>query len=245
MRRLTQKALAGTLDLLFPQACIFCDGDRKGGGDFLCPSCREDIAWIESPFCYSCGIPAEIEYDYPTPEFECALCRNKPFCFNRARSLGYYQSVLKELIHHFKYAKQLGVMKEITPLIERFFEQSSENWSGVYVSHVPLHFRKMKERGFDQSFLVAKQVAAVLGEPLAAGLLRRVAETPPQAKMSRSDRVKNVSGAFEVNRPDQVQEKNILLVDDVFTTGSTVNEASRVLKRAGADKVYVFTLARA
>ncbi|MCH8158193.1 MAG: ComF family protein, partial [Nitrospinae bacterium] len=233
------------LDLLFPQLCIFCDGDRKGGGDFLCLSCREDIAWLEPPFCHSCGMPAEIDYDYPTPEFECSLCRREPFRFDRARSLGYYQSVLKQLIHHFKYAKQPGVMKEITQLIERFFGQSTEDWSGLYVSHVPLHFRKMRERGFDQSFLVAKQVAATLGEPMAAGLLRRVVETPPQAKMSRGDRKKNVSGAFEVNRPDQVEGKKILLVDDVFTTGSTVSEASKALKRAGAKEVFVFTLARA
>lgn len=245
IRRITKRTLAGTLDLLFPQVCIFCEEACKEGGDFLCLSCRNDIAWIDSSFCYSCGIPAEIDYDYPTDEFECSLCRRHPFHFDRARSLGYYQSVLKQLIHHFKYSRQLGVMKEINPLIEKYFRNSNEDWADVCVSHIPLHFKKMKERGFDQAFLIARQVATVLGAPMAAGLLRRVKAIPPQAKMSRGERVKNVAGAFEVNRPDQVQGGKILLVDDVLTTGSTVNEASKILKRAGAETVFVFTLARA
>tara|TARA_B100000959_G_scaffold86434_1_gene91799 strand:- start:148 stop:459 length:312 start_codon:yes stop_codon:yes gene_type:complete len=93
--------------------------------------------------------------------------------FDRARFLGYYQSVLKQLIHHFKYFRQLGVMKEIDPLIDSYFRNSGEDWGDVYVSHIPLHFKKMKERGFDQALLMARQVATVLGAPMAAGLLRR------------------------------------------------------------------------
>ncbi len=233
------------LNVLVPRICINCDGGREGGGDFLCALCRKDIRFIEPPFCFRCGSPAEISYDYPVEDFECSLCRRTPFAFDRARSLGSYDAVLKKLIHYFKYRGHLGVLTETVPLLERYFGELGETVEGFYVIPIPLHFKKLKERGFDQSFLIGKQVAHVLGLPTAVGLLRRVRDTDPQAKKSRGERHKNIVGAFEVDRPDQVEGKDILLVDDVLTTGATVNEAAKKLKRAGAGRVHVFTLARA
>jgi ComF family protein len=116
---------------------------------------------------------------------------------------------------------------------------------GYYVSPVPLHFNKMKERGFDQSFLIAQQVARELHLPMANGLLQRIRDTKPQAKKSQVERGKNIKGAFAVNHPDWVKGKDILIVDDVITTGATANEAAKMLKKSGARVVHVFTLARA
>lgn len=239
-----RKGLDAVLDGLFPQNCIYCQGDREGGGDFLCGLCRSEIEFIRRPFCNRCGIPADISYDYPQDDFECGGCRKDPFKFDRARSLGQYDSILRQLIHHFKYRRQMGVMTEIASLLQKFFAESELRGSGFYVSPVPLHFKKMKERGFDQSFVIAREVARDLGLPLANGFLRRVRETQPQAKKTKGERAVNIRGAFEVDRPDWVAGKDILLVDDVFTTGATVNEAARILKRAGAARVHVFTLAR-
>jgi len=234
------------LDLVFPRDCLYCEGSRKGGGDFLCGFCQQEIAFVEPPYCHCCGLPADISYDFPTENFECALCRKNSFSFDRARSLGPYDAALKELICHFKFRKQPGVMKDITPFMADYFSRQEESWDGFYVVPVPLFFRRMKDRTFDQSFLIAREVAKTLGLPLANGLLRRVRDTESQAQIkTKAERAKNIKGAFAVDRPDRVQGLNILLVDDVMTTGATVNEAAKMLKRSGAGEIHVFTLARA
>ena len=138
----------------------------------------------------------------------------------------------------------MGVLTEMDLLLEKYFTENPDFCKGFTVSHIPLHFNKMKERGFDQAFLIARQVAVILKLPLEGGLLRRVKATSPQATMTRAERTLNIKGAFEVNRPEHVSDKDILLVDDVFTTGATVDEAAKILKQNGARKVYVFTLGR-
>jgi len=244
--RLGRGTFNSVLDLVFPRACLYCENSLKGGGDFLCRLCQNEIIFIDPPYCHGCGIPADISYNFPTENFECALCRNNSFFFDRARSLGPYDAALKKLIYHFKFRKQPGVMKDIAPFMADYFDRQEESWEGFYVVPVPLFFRRMKERTFDQSFLIAREVAKVLNLPLANGLLRRVRDTESQALMkTKVERAKNIRGAFGVDRPDRVAGLNILLVDDVMTTGATVNEAAKMLKRAGAGQIHVFTLARA
>jgi len=238
------KWLLTVLNLLFPQNCIFCSGDRREGGEYLCRTCFNDIGLIHAPICFVCGVPADISYDYPQDEFACGVCRQSPYKFDRARSLGHYDTVLRQLIHHFKYQKQLGVLSDIDCLLEKYFSEFGKEYLGLTVSPIPLHFNKMRERGFDQAFLLARQVARVLHAPLESALLKRVAETSAQATKTKAERAQNIKGAFEVNRPEWVEGKNILLVDDVFTTGATANEAAKTLKKAGAGKVYIFTLGR-
>ncbi|MBC8282963.1 MAG: ComF family protein [Nitrospinae bacterium] len=204
----------------------------------------DDICFIQSPICNVCGVPADISYDYPEEEFSCGVCRQSPYEFDRARSLGHYDTVLRQLIHYFKYQKQLGVLPDIERLLIKYFSDSEEEYSGFTVAPIPLHFNKMRERGFDQAFLLARQVAGVLGAPLESALLRRMSATSAQATKTKSERAQNIKGAFEVNRPERSAGKNILLVDDVFTTGATANEAAKILKKAGADKVFIFTLGR-
>lgn len=233
------------LDLVFPRVCLYCENSRKGGGDFLCGFCQQEIVFIDPPYCHGCGIPADISYDFPTENFECALCRKNSYSFDRARSLGPYDTALKQLIHHFKFGKQPGVMKDIAPFMADYFDRQEDSWDGFYVAPVPLYFRRMKARTFDQSFLLAREVARTLSLPLANGLLRRVRDTDSQARKTKSERAKNIKGAFAVDRPDRVAGMNILLVDDVMTTGATVNEAAKMLKRSGAGQIHVFTLARA
>jgi len=233
------------LDVLFPQECVYCEGERQGGGPFLCGLCREDLVWVTRPFCDLCGRPAETGYDFPHQKFQCAVCRKNTPYFDRARSLGLYETVLKQLILCFKYGRQPGIVEEIEPLLQAYFAEEKENCRGFLVVPVPLHAAKMKERGFDQSYLIAREVARAAGLPLDAGRLVRVRKTEPQAGMSKGDRLRNVRGAFRVTRPEEFRGRDILLVDDVFTTGATVNEAAKVLKQSGGRRVFVFTLARA
>ncbi len=233
------------VNAVFPRSCVGCGLSRKNGGDYLCRLCRDDIFVIDDPLCNLCGIPADIDYDYPAEGFECGWCRKGGFRFNRARSLGLYDSVLKELIHFYKYRNQPGAIGEIEPFLRDYFEACREEYQGYAVASVPLHVKKLKERGFDQSFVLAHKIAEILDLPLLVRPLKRIRETFPQARKNRAERFQNVRGAFEVVSLDAVFEKNILLVDDVFTTGSTVNEVTRVLKKAKAGRVQVFTLARA
>lgn len=232
-------------DVLFPRPCIGCDGDRNGGGEFLCELCRDHVPFILPPFCATCGCPGEMEYEYPTKDFECGLCRKNTYRFDRARSLGVYASVLKELVHFFKYQRHPGAIREIAPLLEQYLREHNETHAGLEVVWVPLHPDKLKERGFDQSYVLADRLARLCGLPLVEGALRRVRDTPPQARKTRAERMENVKGAFEVVRPEWVSGRRLLVVDDVLTTGATMNEVAKVLKRAGADRVEAFTLARA
>jgi len=239
------RALArGALDGLFPRKCIYCQGRREGGGEFLCAPCRGDIGFLRRPHCEACGMPGDITYDYPVSGFLCGECRKTPHPFERARSLGAYDTVLRELIHVFKYTPQPGAMADIAWLLERYFASAPEAYTGLHVAPVPLHFKKMRERGFDQSFLIAREVARILKLPLASGLLSRIHDTDAQAAKSRAERLKAIRGAFMVPRPEVVMGKNVLLVDDVFNTGATAGEAARVLLAAGAGRVQLFTLAR-
>ena len=233
------------LNAVFPRRCVGCGLSRGNGGGYLCGLCRDDIFVIGDPLCNTCGIPADIDYDYPVEGFECGLCRRGGYRFDRARSLGLYDSVLKDLIHFYKYRNQPGAINEIEPFLRDYFGTCREEYQGYSVASVPLHVKKLKERGFDQSFVLAHKIAEILDLPLLVRPLKRIRETFPQARKNRAERFQNVRGAFEVVDTEAVFDRNILLVDDVFTTGSTVNEVARVLKQAKAGRVQVFTLARA
>ena len=233
------------VNAVFPRSCVGCGLSRENGGSYLCGLCRDDIFVIDDPMCETCGMPADIDYDYPAEGFECGWCRKGGYRFDRARSLGLYDSVLKELIHFYKYRNQPGVIEEIKPFLSGYFKACREEYQGYAVTSVPLHVKKLKQRGFDQSFVLAQTIAKILGLPHLTRPLKRIRETLPQARKNRAERYQNVRGAFEVVSPETVFKRSILLVDDVFTTGSTVNEVTRVLKKAKADRVQVFTLARA
>lgn len=239
------RMLESVVNAVFPRPCVGCGLSREDGGSYLCRLCRDDLFVIDDPICKTCGVPADIDYDYPVEGFECGWCRKGGFRFDRARSLGLYDSVLKELIHFYKYRNQPGVIDEFEPFLRDYFETYGDKYRNSSVVSVPLHVKKLKERGFDQSFVLAHRISEILDLPLLTRPLKRIRETFPQTRRNRAERSQNVQGAFEVIHPETVCQKNILLVDDVFTTGSTVNEVTRVLKKAKAKQVQVFTLARA
>lgn len=245
IKKPTRLLWEGLQDLLFPRPCVFCGQPRKGGGPCLCAPCRESLHLIAPPYCGRCGYPAEIDYDLPSDDFECGYCRIHPPVFDRARSVGIYDSALRELIHFFKYQKRTGALEEIRLLLETCFNEMDERWSGFTVVPVPLHVDKLREREFDQACLLAREVAKILQLPIVPGVLKRIRSTPTQTRMTRTERIENVRGAFEVQKPEAARDVSILLVDDVMTTGATLNEVARVLRRAGAARVEALTLARA
>ena len=162
-----------------------------------------------------------------------------------ARAVGYYEGPLQESIHRWKYEGKI----HLTPFFGRWMAEELFNYWDADIPDllvpVPLHVQRLRERGFNQALLLVRELSRCTGIPYLNGILRKKRATVPQVQLSGSERERGVRGTFEVFEKESVEERWILLVDDVFTTGATVNECARVLVAAGAQRVDVFTLARA
>jgi ComF family protein len=174
-------------------------------------------------------------------EHTCLFCRRHPPHYDQALAAGLFEGTLREAIHVFKYQSVWALGR---PLAEWMASQVNVIANLNMVMPVPLHTRRLRERGFNQALLLAHGIAKRFIIPLVLDNLVRVRCTRPQVELAGRDRMENVSGAFALRFPDIVDGKRVLLIDDVFTTGATLNECSRVLKDAGARSVIAFTLAR-
>jgi ComF family protein len=230
-------------DLLFPRSCKVC-GIRIGSVETpgLCAGCWSTTQFLDGPCCPRCGKPfvSEAALSY-SPNHHCGDCREKPPHYDRAISVALYDKALAEAIHLFKYSKKNQWAK---PLGRLLLKRVSEFGPLDVVLPVPLHPKRLREREFNQSLLLAREVSLAFGIPLQGDNLHRVRWTRPQVELNGEERRKNVRKAFEVKWPDRLEDRCVLLIDDVLTTGATVNECARVLKRAGAKTVNVLTLAR-
>jgi len=171
----------------------------------------------------------------------CAVCRHGLSGFDAVFSYGEYEGALRKLIHLFKYSGVTPLASKLGALLNGALPR--EQRFDVIIP-MPLHWRKRLERGFNQSELLARFVSRRTGIPI-ANALRREKRTDPQAGLTRAQRRLNVAGAFGVSRRSEIQGRHVLLIDDVFTTGATASACAAVLKRAGAQRVTVLTLARA
>jgi ComF family protein len=190
-------------------------------------------------FCVSCRTPFVNAFPLDS-EGRCALCRSGLRGFDAAYSFGAYDGALREMVHLLKYRKVPGLAAPLSALLLQAL--GTEEICDTIVP-VPLHWRRRWERGFNQSELLAKALARQTGLRV-TNALRRVQPTATQAGLSNSARRRNVTQAFRCHRPGAVRGKRILLVDDVMTTGSTATACARALKRAGADRVTLLTVAR-
>ena len=235
---------------LFPSDCRLCGSPLVNISRLpVCAECLSSIRPMDGHLCPVCGERLSGPYAiFAGGEVNCALCRRLQPPFVKATAYGSYESGLRELIHLLKYdgvrpaANVLGRMlaEAIAPLQSLFAE------GPVVVVPVPLHARKRRQRGFNQTELIARsalKLESCRRFELKA-VLERTRETQSQIGLSRHQRRENLRGAFAVMAPEEVRGHEILLVDDVLTTGTTVSECARVLQRAGATKVYVATVAR-
>lgn len=208
----------------------------------FCRECWQAITPLSGPTCPRCGRPfaSPVALAY-SPRHLCAACRIHPPSFTQAWSLYAYESPLREAIRLFKYHKKVSLAVPLGDLMAEAFPQLPEV---DLLIPVPLHASRLREREFNQSLLLADRLNRRLGLPLSYDNLVRVRPTQPQTELSRTARLKNLRRVFVVQRPDEVAGKRILLVDDVLTTGTTVNECAKALRKAGAADVYVGTLAR-
>jgi ComF family protein len=203
---------------------------------------------IAGNVCSVCGERVHGPYALSAGETRCPLCRRLQPPFVKAVAYGSYDGGLRELIHLLKYEQVRPAAAVLGRMLAEAVSGMESGSSPWVVVPVPLHARKLRQRGFNQSELIAQhavKVAARRGRlVLNPGVLQRRRETQSQIGLTRHQRRENLRGAFAVPRPEEIAGREILLVDDVFTTGTTVSECARVLLRAGASKIFVATVAR-
>jgi len=239
----TKMIVSGLVDILFPKRCMVCGlSIGKIEQYSFCPECISRINFIRSPLCISCGIPfADI---YGTNHL-CGDCISSRPPFTVARALGMYGKTLLDAIHLFKYNGKIAMGEILGEMMAQYDYDSLDIRDHSLLIPVPLHTLRLKERGFNQALILARHIAHKFFLPLDFTTLKRSVDTKPQVNLGRSERVKNIKGAFDLAHKEKIRGKKILLVDDVYTTGSTVRECTRVLIEKGAKEVSVLTLARA
>lgn len=248
LRAATLSAYVHTaLDFMVPAECQACCqflGDQRVA--IFCRACWDAIPVITEPYCLRCGLPFPPPSSaHPTGRTVCGGCRRSAPFFDRAWAAAYYDGVMQEAILHFKFKHkdQLG-----RPLAQIMLDQFPANLDlSPYdlVLPVPLHISRQRQRGYNQAAILAKHLAKCLHLPLMRNNLRRIRPTSPQTSLtSRKARLANVKDAFWVARPTRLRGRNVILVDDVMTTGVTVNECARTLKKAGVRSVLVLALSR-
>lgn len=231
------------LDWLFPPTCGGCGKT----GVRWCEPCQNQIQPITSNFCPVCGdlLPLPPSPAGPSPAGDsalCANCRQRPPAFQELRSYGVFQGPLRKAIHRLKYQKDVGMGEALSKhLIELY---NHLKWEIDWITPVPLNKTRERERGYNQSGLLGRPLAYAVQKPYRPDVIKRSRNTHSQVGLNAAERQKNVEDAFSI-RTDQVRGKVILIVDDVATTGSTINACARALRDAGASAVYGLTLARA
>lgn len=233
-------------NILFPQRCPICSAQIKAfSRGSICPGCWAKAKYVRPPFCAKCGRPLRLQFDLAeTPDYLCGDCRRRTLYFHKARGAFEYEGVVREAIHLFKYKKIIGIAREMSLFSANHFGVLFPDERFDLMVNVPLHRKRLMDREFDQAWAVAKELGNILSIEARNDLMSRIEATPPQTSMAREDRLKNVKGAFAAIKPEVIEGKNLLLVDDVMTTGATVNECAKTLLKAGAAQVSAFTLAR-
>jgi ComF family protein len=237
------------MDLIYPPRCGVCrtflreDGVIHEGKELdLCRPCLNSFKEVASPLCPICGRPFGSSGG---EDHTCADCLAARPSFDMARAPYVYEGCLMTAIHEFKYEKKTYLARSLGPLLASY----AERWLGnadeaLVVMPVPLHPRRLRRRGFNQSLLLARPVASMLEADLDSLSLRRTRFTQPQINLTGEERKKNVQRAFGVKEPNLLKGRKALLIDDVATTGSTLNECAGVLKKAGIKQVWCLVLAR-
>jgi ComF family protein len=232
--------LRAALDLVLPPLCPSCR-EPLGDGIGLCASCWAKLSFIEPPFCARLGIP--FLYD-PGPGLLSMEAIADPPAYDRARAAVRYDDVARALVHSFKYGDRL----DLAPLMGRWMARAGrELLDGAdALIPVPLHWRRLWARRFNQSAALAGAISGLSGVPVAHSALKRKRATVQQVGLSKAERATNVQGAFAVPAEEkaQVTGRRLVLVDDVLTSGATVDTCARALLRAGAAHVDVLTFAR-
>jgi ComF family protein len=227
------------ISLFFPPHCAGCAVRVESGQDF-CPVCAATIEFIKPPRCQICSQP----FDGMSGEFECPNCRGTAFHFDCAVSVVRSRRVIRELIHRVKYNREIWIMKILGRiLLQGLADSRLSGQEFDAIVPVPLHSKRLREREFNQAALLAGQLSRAAGTPMREVLVRS-RYTGTQTTLDRVERRQNLRNAFSLRKNVDVTDQNLLLIDDVLTTGSTLDACAAVLLEQGAESVRALTLAR-
>ncbi len=240
-------AASSLLDLVVPPRCILCgafhpseQNDRNAVTDF-CEPCRSGMLSFPRAYCPRCGRPFETSLSSNHP---CGQCLKSPPPYDRAVSAGLYRENLRRAIHQFKYTGCTELAGPLALFMAARIESPFYPPRTDLIIPVPLHARRLKERGFNQALLLARALYKPWKDLIRFDILIRGRWTDPQVSLKGDQRRKSLKRAFNVPHPAGVKDRSILIVDDVYTTGTTLSECARTLKKAGAREVLAVTLAR-
>lgn len=219
------------LDLIFPRWCVGCGGE----GSFLCQSCQRSLPRVEPPFCPRCGKPQ-------AGGQLCSGCVEWSAAIDGMRSPFRFEGAVREAVHQLKYRNLRALVPLLSGLLNDYMRTCP--MPGEVLVPVPLHRKRLRERGYNQSRLLAEGLGRLNNLPVVADCLVRQKHTPPQARTSTvEERRDNVVGVFAC-RDDRLQGKQVLLIDDVATSGATLDACATTLKASGAVSVWALTFAR-
>jgi len=223
------------LDFIYPPHCLVCGRYLSEKERDVCEGCWNNLGTIPDPFCPVCR-----SFLHKT-EIRCSIC-SEDLNLLYVKSLGVFDDFYKELIHRFKYKGKLSLGKNLSRKLAKEIEKD-QRFSGFdLLIPVPLHPARKRERGSNQSEIIGGIISGELNVPFSIDVLKRVKNTKDQTKLNEEQRKENVKDAFEVSFSGSVKDKKIILVDDVITTGATLNECARILKNNGAKKIVGVTL---
>jgi ComF family protein len=229
------------LNFFYPAICQICSEHRATPEEgYVCADCWTEVQFIRAPFCERCGLPFEGNI---TNSFECSNCAEMELHFSSARSAVVASGLVLEVIHRYKYLRALWFEPFLADLLIRQAKPilAKDKWD--LIVPVPLHPLKKREREFNQSERLAHRLSTATAIPVAANLLKRVHPTRTQTLLTRPERADNVRSAFRFSG-ERLDGENIVLLDDVFTTGATTSACAKILKKSGAGEICVWTVAR-
>jgi ComF family protein len=233
-----------TADIIFPPQCPTCAeiiNPPVVPGRVFCSQCREKIRFITGSHCPICGMPFG---ESPAESHICGNCLTDMPYYSQARSVAGFETVILNAIHKFKYGRNISIGSSLGTFMADFPFPDFDYSEYSLLVPVPLHIKKLRDRGFNQSLLLAKKIGKKHNLPVNFSLLKRQRFTLTQTGLNKAEREKNIKGAFTVAEKEKVAGESIILIDDVYTTGATINECAKVLLKARAKKVAVLTLAR-
>lgn len=227
------------LPILYPRRCPVCS-QTLPYGRLICPLCHKHLPFIQGAVCYLCGKPvSSSEQEY------CYDCRAYPKSFQAGRALFIYNEITRPPMMDFKYKNRRLLSHFFTNEIMKQHKMIFQEWQIQAIIPIPIHKNKQKKRGYNQAELLAKELSILLNLPCYSHILIRTIDTPPQKKFSPQARLNNMQQAFSLSHRYQTTLKNIhrvLLIDDIYTTGATMEACSRLLHQAGIKEVYIYSI---
>jgi competence protein ComFC len=226
LKQILYEGVRAGLDFIIPQHCVICNQEIKTG--LLCNNCYDYIPLVKPPLCQSCGRPVKKD------EF-CQFCKNASL-IDRGRAWMLFTPPVDTIIHHFKYRKKSNLCVILGRAMATIIKSDHFLKTADLIIPVPLYWWKLLRRGYNQAGLLAEIISENCGTKI-SNIMRRIKNTKTQTKLNEGERRKNVYGAFAL-KSNNVKGKKVILIDDVMTTGATINECARVLKEADAKEVY-------